>query len=235
MALAVAQTQHTTFDGDNVTSSGITTTSGSLIVVTCYGYGASSTPIASNCTDSKGNTYSLADAIGNGGAEVVAIFYAENITGGASHTVSVNLPGGAFATNIDVLEVTGAATATSLDKHVTGTGTGTNPVTSATGTLSQADEIIICVFAQDTGTNNAISPAATWSSGGSEPDGTAHMVGATAYKIVSATTTTSHTWSDASSGSYRTVIASFKAPAAAATKAPPFKVRGLQRNLMRRY
>jgi len=79
----------------------------------------------------------------------------------------------------------------------TNAGTGT---TISTGALSntQADAVKVAGGAIDTGTNNAWSSTGSgWTlpTNGSEPDGTAWLVAACAYKILSVAQSDTETWS----------------------------------------
>ena len=70
-----------------MTTGTITTTSGNTI---CVGVMANSfnTIADADVTDSKGNTYTRVGTLWTNGAKTAGLFYAVNVTGGASHTIT---------------------------------------------------------------------------------------------------------------------------------------------------
>lgn len=118
--MAIAFSQWTAKGGGSVasiTTTGITTTSGNLLVAICFcdtnKIGA--TPI----TDSKGNTW--VQAIGSvGSSTYLAIFYCANATGGAAHTFTFTPTSSEFIA-IAVLEISGAKTSSVLGSTSTST------------------------------------------------------------------------------------------------------------------
>jgi RHS repeat-associated protein len=120
-------------DSTAVTLSSAVTT-GDLIVV---GITENGQTIPSNTvTDNKGNTYTkLADA--NNAGDHAAIFYAKNVTGGSSFTVSTGISGRSLA----VMEYSGVATTSPFDVTASSTGTSNAPnsgnvTTSVNGELA---------------------------------------------------------------------------------------------------
>ncbi len=131
------------------------TTSGNLIVV-----GISiedSTSTVSSVTDSKGNTYQAAtsiSAVWNTNRRI-QIYYAYNITGGASHTVTVTISGGSTRVNAVVNEYSGAlASANPLDVTSSGSA-GDDPNTGSATTTTDGSLIYSVVAAAGTLTAGA--------------------------------------------------------------------------------
>lgn len=138
MALAVPHVGGNATQGTiTQTSDSWTSTAGSLIVVMASTFDAISAFTAGECTDSKSNTYTL---IGqrNGGSLAMgtALWYTNNNTRGATHTVTIDLTpqtGGRFV-NLGVVEITGQALTSPLDSTTFATAVDTTSpftVTSA--------------------------------------------------------------------------------------------------------
>jgi hypothetical protein len=120
------------------TGSGTSSASGSTFVV-CASYDPLST--LDTVTDSKSNTYTQIGSVVSGRGQL-SMWYSANATGGASHTASVAFFGDPYAV-VYLIEITGAST-TPLDVAASGTAS-VEPYTLATGTLAQANEIIIAM------------------------------------------------------------------------------------------
>ncbi len=114
------------------------TTSGNLIVVSV---GWSELLVTASISDNKGNTYTSAIGPTNGpqGARAQT-FYAQNITGGATHTVTVTYSGTVGFQSHCIHEYSGAATTGVLDVAAAASGTSTAP--SASGTTTNANDLI---------------------------------------------------------------------------------------------
>ncbi len=213
MALAVPNKGGVTADAKPTTYSLGTTTTGSLIVVLGSMYDIFA-PADGNVTDNKGNSYTLAPnaSYPGTGNQAVAIWYSANVTGGASHEVTLTPGGSAFANNVAAMEITGAATTSPMDVNPTGTsGTSTGP-TITTGTLAQADEILCGIFSTTSSGSPALGVPSGWTLI-AEEENSVHLPYNAAYLIVSSTSTLSPTWSIASSQAWRCALASFKAAA----------------------
>lgn len=192
MALAVAQSVHAT----GVSAPPMTatfpgsTTVGNLIVVFVQSYNG--TPGTGSVTDNKSNTYTRNYSTASG-LLTISVYSAPITTGGASHVIT--LGSGVDIANLDVVEVSGAAASSYFDKSVSNAATSTGPYTSgSTGTLSQADEIVIVGVGVDTGEFQQITEDASYTLIGEFLNGTAGFVSNAAYKIVSATTAINHSW-----------------------------------------
>lgn len=181
---------------------GVTTNdcpAGNLIVVLPYCDNLNGT--VTSVTDSAGNIYSKAIATTTQAGQFTAsIWYAANClhlpAGGTVHIIGVPT-----AIDMTVYFVTGANGGLDLTNS-TVINTNVTTLSLATGTLSQADEIIIGLVAP------ANSPASPTASGFTQYDGAYGF-----YKIVAATTTQTFTpvWTGAAHAS--AVIATFKATA----------------------
>lgn len=173
-------------NASSVTTASFTSTSGNLLVVTASWYANQAGPAATPISDSKGNTWTAAFAeTTNGEGDAIRQWYAKNISGGTSHTITFTLTGSGFPT-ICFSEISGAETEAPLDKTAVGTDT-TSPHTSpATATTAQADEILIGSFDSagspplGIGVTNGYTAANIQDNANFEP-------GAQEYKIVAAT------------------------------------------------
>jgi hypothetical protein len=217
MALAVVQGVH--FSGSGATPSttsafGSATTVGNLIIVCVNSYAG--TPGPSSVTDSKSNTYTRDFQFTSGSLDQT-YYSAQITTGGTAHTVTVGA--GSTVVNIDAIEVSGAATSSPFDKSASNSGTGAPPWTSgSTGTLSQADEIVVVSVGVDTGSDAQITEDATYTLIGEFVFGSTGYVSNTAYKIVSATTAIDHTWTSTfGANPWFATAATYKAPAGTPT------------------
>lgn len=149
-----------TTSGNTVTTTAGTSTGGSGNVgVLFFSYDPGVT--ISTVSDSKGNTWTQRWNMTGTGNCRLACYTSENWTGGSSHTATVTFSGNAFA-SAALVEGTGLATSSPEDVLVSGAVTGTfnTPVSGSSrfqrssGTLAQADEVILyCLEANTTGSN----------------------------------------------------------------------------------
>lgn len=148
MAIKIAQTKSGTSTlASTVITWNSNTVSGNLIVVAVA---ANLTNDVSTITDSQGNNYVKAfGAAGTGvGAE---LWYAQNILGGATPTVTVNYTSGATAAVV-IQEYSGVDTLTILDKTATSAGSGTALDSTPTTQTLQFQELLIGVGGLISGT-----------------------------------------------------------------------------------
>jgi hypothetical protein len=167
---------------------GSATTVGNLIIVCLNTY--TGVPGTTAITDAKGNTYTrdFQYAVGL----LTQTYYSAPITtGGTAHTITIGA--GFEIANLDAVEVSGAATSSPFDKSASNTATSTAYSTGSTGTLTQADEIVIVSVGVDTGDTATITEDASYTLIGEMESGSFY-VSNTAYKIVSATTAINHAW-----------------------------------------
>ncbi len=152
----IVYVQHASTDAGTTTSATLAfnsnNTVGNLIAVVIRA-GSSSSQVL-NVEDSNGNTYRQAFQLGITANPITfAIFYAENIKGGAntievSDTVSGPLR---FA----ILEYSGVATANSLDVTATAQGTSTSPNSGNATTTASGDLLVGEVVTNNTATFTA--------------------------------------------------------------------------------
>lgn len=203
---AVANSASNTVTTGAVTSSA----SGSTFVI---GVSFDAGTTVSTVGDSKSNSYTLAGTTITNGGQKIALYYSQNGTGGSSHTATVTFSGTAYP-SLFFLEITGAATA-SFDVTGSATGDSTSPFGdgASTGTLSQANELIVSLI----GSTNA-DTAITYTAGGGFTraqqtiDGGNYWTGAIGYLVVSSTASVSGNWtiSPAGTPSAGVILAAFK-------------------------
>jgi len=141
----VALVQHTSKDAGVTTSTSLAfvsaNTAGNWIAV-CIRAGTSSSQ-GFTVTDSNSNTYRQATQIGfaaAGAGVTLAIYYAENIKGGANTiTVSDTVSG---PLRFAILEYSGVATANSLDVTAVAQGTSTSPNSGNMSTTASGDLLL---------------------------------------------------------------------------------------------
>ena len=194
MTIAVSQTSGQAWaSGTTVSTTGITTVSGSLLALVYLGYkattfgGNTATP-----TDSKSCTWS-----GLVASELTKTAFAQawyNVGGsrGASHTATVTLDGTAQASAV-LIEITGYKTSGSTDaSNYADSSTGTATVTSSATTNARCLVIGAAITRGNFGTVNWNANGTITGSNGTDiytdSDGTTHTAGSSVwYRIVSAT------------------------------------------------
>ena len=168
-------------------------------------------PIASQVTDTRGNTYVRDATVTNG--ESVAVFSCKNVSTGAN-TVSVAY---APCKSIQLYEVSGLDATTWFDNAVTASGTSTAP---ATGSLTAAGAGFICsLVGWGTSTScNAIGGA--WSQHGFESESFGTMTGNSQYQANAGGGSFSFTHTLGTSARWSITLAAYKnAAAGGATQA----------------
>jgi hypothetical protein len=187
-------------------SSGVVTftnavTTGNLVVV---GLTIWNTTIPSNAiTDNKGNTYTkVAEAIQPGTTDHAALFYAKNVTGGSSFTVTSSVGG-----TISVHEYSGISTTSPFDKAASSTGTSAT-VSSGTVTTTLASELYVGVMWSEGSASSTAGGGYTLRE--QEINNVANERQATEDQVISVATTTKALWSIASND-WAAAIASFRA------------------------
>lgn len=134
-----------------LTTGGGTTTSGSTFLI-ALSYDASATlSTALSALDNKSNTYTQIGTTQTASGAKRALYYCANGTGGATHTASAAFSASSFG-SIYLVEITGAA-ASPLDINVADASDATTPFTLGTGTLAQADELVIGIVGNGEGQN----------------------------------------------------------------------------------
>lgn len=195
-------------------------------------FGAQSASTTGIASDTRTNAYSRA---GNESASTnahAAIYYADNISGGAC-TVTLDPTGSNNDITILLSEWSGMANPSfdvakpaSGDATSVGTGTGASSTfTSATtATTAQAAETVIAVFAHDGTTSTPTAGAGYTLPAGLIQSSASHMPAALEYKAVAATGTQQATIGWVTGALFGSVVATFKdsggAAAAAARRLP---------------
>lgn len=185
-------------------------TAGNKLLVVFTNGDASST--ISSLTDTAGNTYSSRHQLTSAGRsfEILEADLTSGLSAGNTITASSNTGGG----SLQVFEFSGLATGNSLDQQAAGTGFNTFWTTSATGTTTQADELLF-------GVNVFIptSASATSDSPYTEIDESSIFglyISQVQYAVVSATGTYTSSGTYSTSGvTYQASIDTFKAAGAA--------------------
>lgn len=196
MAIGISLLDRQTDDGPTDTNpivTGAATSTDGAIFLVCVSYDG--TINISSVTDSKSNTYNLVNTVTTGDQKT-SIYECIGGVGGASHTVTVT-----FATPADgvvhFLEITGGST---RDLTPTAVNDASSPFTLASGTLSQAAELLLSFCASDSSSNPATYACSGWTVLSQEADGTTFWSSAVAYKIVAATTTQTASWTSTGAG-----------------------------------
>lgn len=141
---AIAFIQSRGVDGGSVTSAPLafnsTTTAGSLVVVGVR-IGANGRTIT--VSDAQGNTYSQAGTtIDDAQGDDNAIFYAPNIVGGTTDTVTIAISGAAATIRFAIHEYSGAATTSPLDQTAGQAYATTTTPDSGNVTTTQDNELL---------------------------------------------------------------------------------------------
>ena len=186
----------------SLTTGTFTATAGNtLVVLAC-----TKSDLGMTLTTSGSDTVTGIDA-GNNTPALGTLYFSAfyNIAGGAGYSVTVTPGGGTPTLTLAVIELAGVPTSAVFDATANValaniTPANTTHASGSTGTLSQADEIAIAYIC----TNSVIAATLTQDSGYTLSDsevGLTKAVGGLAYKVVSATTALSHTWTtDSSTG-----------------------------------
>jgi len=178
-------------------------TQNNLLVATLRIGGADST------LTGPGGGWTKAVAQDRGTQESVSIWY--KIAGaGESATHTWSISGGAQLTELEIYEFSGNVTASVLDKinsFDNGTGTATSIQPGSTGTLGQANEVIVTIAGTVGGNGGTEAIDSTFNI----QDAATFANNTTGYKIVAVTTAENPTHSWATGSRCAAAIASFKA------------------------
>lgn len=207
-------------------STGASTTLGSNTTVGNYLIASSSyfaNAGALTVSDNQSNSWSSAIISGSigGNFNLSSIWYAKVTTAGSTQ-ITWTLPGGSYL-SAGAIEVSGLASSSVVDKTASGLGSASAsgppyqfpPVTPIdTGTLSQADELVVLALGSNQLSNDAIT---TYPSGFTSlftcQDGGTYQWGEGSYKIVSSTSAIQPVWFTNSGGGsdlYTASVATFK-------------------------
>lgn len=186
------------------TGSGTSSVSGSTFLI---GVSWDATTSISSVSDSKSNTYTAVGTPQNDGGAGSGgnhqFYVCENGTGGTSHTATVNFSGTAYPT-AHLIEITGAATPVQ-DIAVQTQDAGT-PFTASTGTLAQANEVIVALCGANIGSAGAYA-SSNFTILSQENDVSQYWGSAVASLVVSSTSSVTPSFTRTNSSGAAAVLA----------------------------
>ena len=186
------------------TGSGTSSVSGSTFLI---GVSWDATTSISSVSDSKSNTYTAVGTPQNDGGAGSGgnhqFYVCENGTGGTSHTATVNFSGTAYPT-AHLIEITGAATPVQ-DIAVQTQDAGT-PFTVSTGTLAQANEVIVALCGANIGSAGAYA-SSNFTILSQENDVSQYWGSAVASLVVSSTSSVTPSFTRTNSSGAAAVLA----------------------------
>lgn len=212
-AVLVGTGHQSTSGASTTTASGTTAASGSTFVAV-YSWGGGSAP--TSVTDNKGNTYTQRGAMMDnyGGGMRSMAFVKEDGAGGSGHTVTVAVSAGATDSTLRLIEITGALAA-SLDLYPDGTHDTATPYVASSGTLGQADELVLSCCATDTSANPTVYACTDFTLISTEVNSALYWGNGIAKKVVSATTSVTASWTSSGATAGYVHILTFKAASSA--------------------
>ncbi len=180
---------------------------GNLIVVAVA---TGDKPITS-VTDNQGNKYALAASVApysflTSGYIYTHIYYAQNVASAGTFTVTANLTGGSGNVTMVIMNYAGLDTSNPLDKTSNHMG-GTSPYSAGSITPIVGGELFIAAAAPYT-SGATFTHASGWTD--VHNDKTEPQQLAVESNVVSATTTTSGTWTVSSNLDYGAAMVSFR-------------------------
>lgn len=217
MAISVGQKAFASAANNPITGAITTQASGSsFLAITIYDGSFTS------YTDSKSNTYSSVLAAASPSnfytSTKIRVDLCTNGTGGSGHTLRANTSGAAAAT-VHLIEILGGVTASLVDKAIAAVEDSASPYTTgATGTLSQADELVIAAYLSDApGGTETYTWGNSFTVVQSEGDSTNFWANTVGSLVVSATTSVTASLTKSTGVRAFGLIVSFKAGAAGGT------------------
>lgn len=166
----------------SVTSTAVSTTTGSTIVLFLWGdNGPTYTP-----SDNGGHTWTaIGSAVTDSAGSVCRAYYCANITGSASHTFTTTTNSNA-SQGVWMVEVLGAATSGALDTYSSADDTS-SPFTAGSGfTNAQADEMLVSFIGSDTTSTFNPSESTGFTRADARNGSATLWGGASYYKVLSA-------------------------------------------------
>lgn len=192
---------------------------GRLVVVVVSQDG--SAPGATSVTDNQGHTY--AQHVVSGGTGNRTAWYSTTVTASSgTFTVTATRTSGSSAINACAVDCSAPAASSQYDVSATNTGTSAAASSGTTAATAVADSLAVAAMSNQGGLN----PSTTGNEGGwtvarEQENGASFMVWSVVYKVLSATGTQSHAWTN-EPADWGAGVAVFKGTAAAA-KAYPFR------------
>lgn len=190
---------------------GSPTASGNTIILNLLGRVGSSAPASFVSTDSFGNTYTTFVSTQNGAlSQVAAQLYAFNISGGASHAITITTSNIGSGIAFIAEEWSGLTTTSPADKKAGSAGGSTTVQSTTTPGLIQADELAVAGA-------NARTQVLTAGSGYTL---TVNQVGsqqaASEYQVLASTNQVNATFNTTASANWACVVGTYTIAAAAA-------------------
>lgn len=193
------------------TTPGITTVTGDTLVVQVDDPNTSIT-----VEDNKGNTFTENGSSQEATPNINRIrhFRCENANGGASHTVTVKWTSGSGDPSIFFLALSGCATSSYDSGSLANATDGSSPFTVTSGTLAQADSIVIGGICSGETSHTSYSNSSGFTREQEETNDGSFWPGAIFSKVVSATTGVALSVTNSGAANTALKIAAYKAAAA---------------------
>lgn len=182
-------------------------TAGNTVIIALTHYGStriSGITVSGTAAVKDAQNY---DATGQNAQE---IWRASNVAGGSSAVV-ITCPAGSYVV-CSFEEWDNITLSSPLDQTGTAGITTSTAPSFASGTTTQADEVVYAVYG-DTGSGvnwTSSTPPAGYTETFDEPDGTAHEAGSAAYRVISATGAQTATFTTGASIPWMGCIATYK-------------------------
>lgn len=139
-----------------------TTTTGNLLVAIIHAQVSTVVGI----TDNKSNTWSLFRSLVNyNGSWSQYIYYSANATGGATHTLTIDMSSSGWPMYVGLHEFSGAATSNPIESatataSITSNASSSSPTNGAAITTTTANDYVVGIF--DATTSTTFSAASGW-------------------------------------------------------------------------
>jgi peptidoglycan/xylan/chitin deacetylase (PgdA/CDA1 family) len=208
---ARVQSAHDSSAGVATFTSPVTTGNTVIVGVTVW----QSTIAANDITDNKGNAYTLvAESVNATSGDHAAIFYAKNVIGGASFTVT-SLVGG----TVSIHEYSGLSTSTPFDKTASAIGFSNAPK-SGSVTAASSNELYFGL-AWSGGDGDAWTTGAGYTLRETETNNNANERLATEDMVLSTASTTSALFTTGTNSDWIAMVATFKPQVLVSGTTPP--------------
>lgn len=194
------------------------TTSGNTIIFSIT-YNDDVAGVVSSITDSQSNTYAKIAGGSSGGDTATELWYAYNITGGTTPTISVTMtvPANYHDFSMTAKEVSGLTTTDPFDVKAEGsTSSGTSHTSATTATTAQANELVNATFGL--ATNGTFTVGAGYSDLVEVNGSDLYQASASESKRVTSTGTQQATITSSASAVGYFIIATFKEASAGARR-----------------